>query len=120
MRQNILSTCRSIQRSGKIGFFFISAFFCIATIDACYAQKPTGQNIKIDVTKSGVTPNDTGEDSKAIQNILSSLKPGSEVFFPAGMYLIDAPLELTQSNITLRGEEGTILKFTNKKDYYAF
>lgn len=120
MKYNILRICRSINFSCKMGCLYVTAFFCVVMVNACYAQKPTGQSIKIDVTKRGVTPNDAGEDSKAIQNIFTNLKPGSEVFFPAGLYLIDAPLELTQNNITLRGEEGTILKFTNKTDYYAF
>jgi hypothetical protein len=89
--------------------FSIFAHYC------CFAQNGT----QVNITSKGVHPNDNTGDSKAIQEVINSAKPGTVLFFPAGVYLIDEPIEINVSSITLKGEDSTIFRFTNKTDYYA-
>jgi len=89
--------------------------FSIFMYYSCFAQ----QSVQVNIANQGVHPNDNNDDSKAIQQVIDAAKPGNELFFPAGIYLIDAPIDIPINGITLRGEDKTILRFTNKTDYYA-
>jgi len=93
----------------------IMSFF-ILILDSCYAQQIRGTN---DSQQSMVKANDNFDDSKAIQKMLDQSKPGSVIYLPRGIYLIDAPLVMKTNNITLKGEDSTVFRFTNKTDYYA-
>jgi len=89
--------------------------FSIFSYCVCLAQNGPHVNI----TGKGVRPNDNNDDSKAIQDVINQAKRGTVLFFPAGVYLIDAPIQIAVNGITLRGEDSTIFRFTNKTDYYA-
>src|SRR6266540_3582575 len=95
----------------------IYALTAFATIffQTCYAQKLN----ETDVTTLRINPHDNIDDSKAIQNIINKAKPGETLYFPKGVYIIDGPIDIMINNITLKGEDSTIFRFTNKTDYYA-
>src|SRR5262249_521513 len=81
---------------------------------SCAAQKPL-----ITATQFGGTPDDDKNDSQQIQALINNAKPGTTLFFPKGIYLIDVPLEISVNGITLKGEAGTVFKFTNGTDWYV-
>lgn len=57
----------------------------------------------VSVACFGAVPDDQTGDSAAIQNAIDSVPDNWTVFFPAGVYLIDIPLEIGRSNINLIG-----------------
>src|SRR5215471_7797847 len=81
----------------------------------CTAQR----QVTINVVDRGVNATDKEDDADAIQNIINGAKPGSTIFFPAGTYMIDKPVDVMNDHVRLKGEQGTIFSFTGKTDYYA-
>lgn len=67
----------------------------------------------------GITRNDMIDDAVAIQQIVDSVQPGTNIFFPAGKYIFSYPVSITTKNIDLSGEPGTVFVFDNKIDHYA-
>lgn len=58
----------------------------------------------LDVTLFGANGSDTLSDKQAIDSALSVVpSDGAIIYFPAGRYIIDAPIYISQSNIILRG-----------------
>ena len=121
MKQGLLQNFKLLKVPGKVYGFWVAAFFCMIFMNACYAQNPsaTPKTATVDVTEKGVKPNDNQGDSKSIQQVIDQARHGTVVFFPAGKYIIDAPVEINQGNIILRGEQGAVFIFDNKTDWYA-
>lgn len=86
---------------------------CIAA--TCNARQINRVNAK----ENGVNGADKKPDASAIQALLDKTRPNTELFFPAGIYLIDEPVLIKVNNLVIRGEAGTTFRFTNKADYYA-
>lgn len=88
-------------------FFFRSApilfFLCAATTAAAGV---------IDVTRWGARPNDSGDDSSAIQMAIDAAPNGSTIYFPKGTYLLSNVTIDHRSGLTLSGDgpKLTILK----------
>jgi parallel beta-helix repeat protein len=68
---------------------------------------PAASTIK-QVRDFGAVPDDAVDDSSAIQTALNSLKPGEALQFPAGRYLINKSLKVTQPGSSLVGNNATI------------
>lgn len=84
-------------------------------------DSPTQANNIFDVTNYGAIPNDGLNDFNAIENVLNSAQNAqglSIIYFPAGTFNINSPINLTTSNgrdnIVFQGagSKSTILKFT--------
>jgi parallel beta-helix repeat protein len=67
------------------------------------------------VAEFGAVPNDTGDDTAAIQRALDGTKTGQTLVFPAGRYLTNKRLRVRVPGITLRGD-GATLHATNPDD----
>ncbi|MGB5943851.1 MAG: glycosyl hydrolase family 28-related protein, partial [Leeuwenhoekiella sp.] len=77
--------------------------FTYAGYGGGYATKPSFTNT-IDVTTQGVIPNDGLSDVAAIQTIINNAPDNSEIYFPAGRYVIDDHLTIDRSNILIKGD----------------
>jgi parallel beta-helix repeat protein len=67
------------------------------------------------VADFGAVPNDSVDDTVAIQKALNALKPGEWLVFPAGRYLHSKSLRMKVAN-TLMWGEGATLHATNASD----
>jgi len=54
-------------------------------------------------TDCGAIANGRDNDTRAIQECIDRAGPGTEIYFPSGIYLINKTLELEKSRINLRG-----------------
>lgn len=57
----------------------------------------------VSVTCFGAVPDDESGDSVAIQDAIDSVEDGWTIYFPGGVYIVDIPLEIGRSNISLAG-----------------
>jgi len=103
-----------MEKNIQLRFKIVLLIFFLTLSTLCYAQ----DNLVVDVTRHSVIPNDDGDDSPSIQQLINSIKAGATLFFPAGIYFIDEPIDVLRNKITLKGEEKTVFKFRNKGDYY--
>jgi len=71
-------------------------------------------NVKF-VTDFGAIPNDSVDDTDAIQRALDSLSPGDWLVFPTGLYLHSKSLHMRVAN-TVMWSEGAALRGTNASD----
>ena len=62
----------------------------------------------IDVTTYGAIPNDSADDSLAIQNAIDAAPAGSTIYFPRGTYLLSAVTINNRSDLTLTGDGSTL------------
>ncbi len=101
-------------------FIYTAAFllFTAVSAKACSGDSDMQHEI-INVTTLNIFPNDKITDAAAIENAIKKAAVGATLFFPAGTYLIDAPVYIERDSITLQGEEKTIFLFTNVNDFYA-
>lgn len=60
------------------------------------------------ITEYGVTPNDTKDDTEAMQRALDKLAPGDWLVFPPGRYEQSKSLHVKVPNVVLWGEGATI------------
>jgi hypothetical protein len=86
----LLYLCRSVP------IFF---FLCVATTAAAGV---------IDVTRWGAKPNDSGDDSSAIQMAINAAPNGSTIYFPKGTYLLSNVMIVNRSGLTLSGDGSTL------------
>lgn len=79
---------------------------------------------QINVETFNANGNDDIDDTESIQNAINSLIPaGGTVYFPKGIYVVDAVQSIAlRGNTTLVFEEGTILRVkpNNKTNYEVF
>jgi hypothetical protein len=66
---------------------------------------PSGAKL---VTAFGATPNDSTDDTAAIQKALDGMKSGEWLVFPSGKYLINKSIKLKVANTTVYGAGATI------------
>lgn len=112
MNNIIIRKCKGISSTSALVFLFcmlISLYF-----SECIAQ----QFIHVNAAKQGILADDKIPDSESIQELFDHSKPGTELFFPKGVYYIDQPVNITISKLIIKGEDGTIFWFTNTTDYY--
>ena len=66
------------------------------------------------ITVSGC---DGSSDQDTINEALENAEPGDTVFLPSKTYLVDGPIDINCSGVTLQGEDGTVIKVakTNKQ-----
>ena len=62
----------------------------------------------IDVTTYGAVPNDSADDSLAIQNAIDAAPAGSTIYFPRGIYLLSGIQINNRSGLTLIGDGSTL------------
>ena len=62
----------------------------------------------IDVTTYGAIPNDSKDDSLAIQNAINAAADGSTIYFPRGVYLLSGVTINNRSGLTLTGDGSTL------------
>jgi hypothetical protein len=62
----------------------------------------------IDVTTYGAIPNDSADDSSAIQNAIDAAPDNSTIYFPRGTYLLTGVRLHNRSGLTLSGEGSTL------------
>jgi Pectate lyase superfamily protein len=74
-------------------------FLCIAT---------TSSAAVIDVRTYGAIPNDSGDDSSAIQRAIHAAPDGSTIYFPKGTYLVSNVTIDHRSGLTLSGDGSTL------------
>ena len=96
-----------MEKNIQLRFKIVPLIFFLTLSTLCYAQ----DNLVVDVTRHSVIPNDDGDDSPSIQQLINSIKAGATLFFPAGIYFIDEPIDVLRNKITLKGEEKTVFKF---------
>lgn len=97
-------------------FFSILLLVLIGLIskNQIQAQTPTPiPNPLVDITEYGAIPNDSQDDTLAINNAAAATQPNDTLFFPEGTYLISNSI-LPKSETKILGEEQaqSILKFT--------
>lgn len=81
---------------------------------------------RISVRDFGALGSGTANDTAAIQKAIDSAKPGAEIFFPKGTYLVSIdpkdrrkPAIIIRSNLSLNGKEATIRLERQQGDYSA-
>lgn len=79
-----------------------------ATCDTAPAAPATVPADAINVKSFGANPNDDIDDSNAIQQAFSAVKPGQWVYFPPGRYDHVRSLNLRVPNVTLWGYGATL------------
>ncbi len=101
-------------------FFHIAAFllFTAGSSKSC-SDVSDMQHEVVNVTTLNILPNDKINDAVAIENVIKKAAVGTTLFFPAGTYLIDAPIYIERDSLHLQGEANTIFLFTNTNDFYA-
>jgi Pectate lyase superfamily protein len=62
----------------------------------------------IDVTTYGAIPNDSADDSLAIQNAIDAAPDNSTIYFPKGIYLLAGVKINNRSGLTLTGDGSTL------------
>jgi len=62
----------------------------------------------VDVTTYGAIPNDSGDDSLAIQNAINGAPDNTTIYFPRGIYLVSSLTINSRSGLTLSGEGSTL------------
>src|SRR5215472_6040249 len=62
----------------------------------------------IDVTTYGAVPNDSADDSLAIQNAIDAAPVNSTIYFPKGIYLLAGVKINNRSGLTLTGDGSTL------------
>lgn len=76
----------------------------------------------VNVKNYGAKGDGVADDTSAVQNAINSIAAGGILFLPKGIYVISAPLEITNSNIMFlgAGKGNTIIKQTtsNKISIY--
>ncbi|WP_084244400.1 S-layer homology domain-containing protein [Planomicrobium okeanokoites] len=96
------------SRKEQFFAFLISIFFMVSI-----STQVESLSNKINVLSYGVTLDDLVDDTKAIQEAIDYQNEigGGEIFFPKGVYLVDAISSIVvKDNITLNFEKGAILK----------
>jgi hypothetical protein len=68
---------------------------------------PSGAAV-VDVTTYGATPNDSIDDSFAIQNAIDEAPSNSTIYFPQGTYLLSGVTINNRSGLTLTGDGSTL------------
>jgi Pectate lyase superfamily protein len=71
----------------------------------------------IDVTRWGAIPNDSRDDSAAIQRAINAAPDGSTIYFPKGTYLLSNVTIDHRSGLTLTGD-GSTLTLLKHHGYY--
>ena len=62
----------------------------------------------IDVTTYGTIPNDSADDSSAIQTAIDAAPANSTIYFPRGIYLLSGITINNRSGLTLSGDGSTL------------
>ena len=88
----------------------IALFFtvCMATPSAAAV---------IDVTTYGAIPNDSTDDSFAIQNAINAAPNNSTIYFPRGIYLLSGIIINNRSGMTLTGDGSTLTVLKRNGSY---
>ena len=88
-----------------------------ATVDNCLVTPSPVASVagSRSVAEFGAVPNDSGDDTAAIQRALDGLKTGQTLVFPAGRYLTNKRLRVRVPGSTLDGT-GATLHATNPDD----
>ena len=71
---------------------------------------------KILVTDYGAKGDGITDDTVAIKNALAAIQEGQTLYFPKGEYIISSVLSIKSSNITIQGENGTIIRYPDGSD----
>lgn len=72
----------------------------------------------VNVREFGAKGNGSADDTKSIQKAVDMAKPGSEIRFPEGDYLITSPIIIRKSDISLVGNNARIdFKPSSGKEY---
>ena len=90
---------RTLSPRWRCTFIALSLVACLAT--------PSVAAI-IDVTTYGAIPNDSGDDSLAIQNAINAAPANSTIYFPRGVYLVSSLTINDRTGLTLTGDGSTL------------
>jgi len=75
-------------------------------------RQPRDTSGHINVTNHGIVGDNTTNNARTISDLINDTETvphGSTIFFPAGTYKVGSTIFLTRGNITLLGEEGSII-----------
>ena len=86
------------------------AFFVVCIATSCAAAV-------IDVTAYGAIPNDSANDSFAIQTAINAAPANSTIYFPRGVYLLSGVTINNRSGLTLTGDGSTLTVLKRNGSY---
>jgi len=95
---------------------YLSVVVVLGIIAFCTAQANAAESSWFNILDFGATPNDGTPDSQAIQKAIDAASDvgGGTIYLPRGVYLIDKPIDIQNSNLVLTGDgSSTVLR--NKK-----
>jgi len=100
------------KRSTELRFVLISVIICSLLWGACCRgpQGPVGPRGPRGLSPVIMVP----DDAKTIQQAIDSLpSTGGTVYIKAGIYVLSRGIHLNQSNVTLKGEQGVLVKLAD-------